>query len=316
MNSITVMANVVSIVVVIFVAVAFITLTIFYFNAQKKIIANRLEDDVIRKEVRERIIKNRKHYSSVEEAERYFAKKEKHQALYRRAAYMIFIIMYIVFFGMIIFSNLISESRHIWFGDVAMLTIKTDSMATAYKSNEYLFNENGETDENDRIPQFCFITISKKEGYKNSLQVGDIAAFTMDNGDGETEITVVHRIIDIETDKNGDPIFTFRGDANPKSMSGEYAVSGDRIVGVFETDGFSGVKNHFLGHFISYLQSGTGIAMITIALLLIFIYSVLSDKLDKVYDGKYAELQKCELEKIFLIEDFESEKETTGGRAL
>lgn len=310
MNQITMMANIVGCIVVIFVAVAFITLAIFYFAAQKKLIRGGWANLDIQKDVDLQLSKIRGRYSSVEEAERYFAYQKKRSATVRRTVWTIFIVLYLAVIGLIVFSNTVAGDRHVWLGDTAMLTIQTGSMASANLDNAYLFDENGIADESDRILQYSFITISKAPALIEAIQPGDIVAFTMrpEAGDGASAITIVHRLICIEQDENGKPLYTFRGDANPSSLAGESRIPAEQIVGVFETAGYQGAKNVPLGYFVTYLRSSTGIAMTAVALLLMLIYQMLSDRLDRVYERQYITLRRQALEKRVRAEQRERER--------
>lgn len=308
MNSITMMANIVCFIVVFFVAFSFITLAILYFKAQKTLLNNGMEDKAIREQVNSELLKYRKNYNSVSEAERYFERKKKTEKNVRRAVGAVFFVVYLFVFGIIIFSNLMSDSRHIFIGDIAMLTVKTSSMATADKSNTYLFDFYGNADPNDRIEQYSFITLSRNQKHISSLAVGDIAAFTMTDTESGKEMTVIHRIVDISTD-GGNVLYTFRGDANQRSMNEETDIGTDKIVGVFRSDNYNGFKNVFLGHFICYLQSSTGIAMVVIALLLMLIFMRLSDNSDKLYSERYLEIKSEELQKMFSEDKAENQAE-------
>ncbi len=292
------MANIVGLIVVIFVAIAFITLTIFYFASQKKLILCGLEDDAIRKDVNAKLSKTRKHYRSVSEAEAYFAKQKRRTVRLRKLMWVLSIGVYVAVIGFIVFSNMTADSRHIWFGNTAMLTIETESMETANESNRYLFGADGSANENDRILQYTFLTVSRDPAHIASIREGDIVAFSMHAADGASEMTVVHRLIAIEQGDNGEPLYTFRGDANALSFPEEIRVSGDRIVGVFTCSEYRGYQNLLLGHFVSYLRSPTGMTMATIALLLILIYMLLADRFDRVYEKKYAELKRHQLERM------------------
>ena len=118
------------------------------------------------------------------------------------------------------------------------------------------------------------------------------------SSDNKTYITIVHRLIEVTYDGEGNPLYTFRGDANPKSMSGEFQISKDKIIGVYETDGYKGTKNLALGYAICYLQSNIGIIILVITFMLLLIYSILVEKLFVIYDQRYNELLVIKLGQI------------------
>lgn len=302
MNSVAMMANIICIIVVVFVAVAFLTLAVFYFKAQKKLVNNGLEDEALLKQVRAELQKCKHKFNSLDTANEYFAKCKRMCRAAHGVMWGIFAAVYIAVFAFIIFSTSFNDGGQIWMGNTAMMIIETDSMASANTKNDYLFDNSGTAYEKDRIFQFTFITISNDEKYIDELDVGDIAAFLMTakSLDGkEQKMTVVHRLVGIDIGEDGEVLYTFRGDANPSSMAGEYQIGRDRIVGVFETENFKGEKNLPLGYFVTYLRSSTGIAMCAIAFIMMVIYLGLSDKMDKVYDEKINELKLKELEEMF-----------------
>lgn len=275
MNSVTIMANVVGIIVVIFVATAFITLAMFYFKAQKKLMAHGLEDDSIRSDVRAALEKSGDKYSTFSQAQAYFNRQKKQDALIQRITGIACVALCVIVVGFLVFSGAVGGNRHIWLGDKAVLTIQTESMASVHQNNTYL------SDSDQRIEQYALITISKKQEYIDNIQVGDIVAFSMES-EGE-QITVIHRLVEIGENQSGEPVYTFRGDANPSSMAGEFRIGKERIIGVFATADFRGVKNVPVGYFVSYLRSAVGIATTAIALGFLILYMFLYNGVDKLY---------------------------------
>lgn len=275
MNSVTIMANVVGIIVVIFVATAFITLAMFYFKAQKKLMAHGLEDDSIRSDVRAALEKSGDKYSTFSQARDYFARKKKEDKILQGVLWGVCIGFCVVVVAFLIFSGAVGGNRHIWLGDKAVLTIQTESMASVHQNNTYL------SDSDQRIEQYALITISKKQEYIDNIQVGDIVAFSMES-EGK-QITVIHRLVEIGENQSGEPVYTFRGDANPSSMTGEFRIGKERIIGVFATADFRGVKNVPVGYFVSYLRSAVGIATTAIALGFLILYMFLYNGVDKLY---------------------------------
>lgn len=69
MNSITMMANIVEVIVVVFVTAAFITLAMLYFSAQKRLLQHALDDTELRREVYEHIYRLRDRGATAQEAE-------------------------------------------------------------------------------------------------------------------------------------------------------------------------------------------------------------------------------------------------------
>ena len=281
---------IVGIVVILLFAIAFITLAIFFFNAKKKNITHSLEDEDIKLEIEEDLKKIAKKNKSNEDIIAYYRKKQKKDKLFGKIGASIVTMLYIAVVALIGFSVSVKKNnQQMWFGNTAMLIIETDSMSQVYKGNTYLTNDNKLGEEN-RIAQYSFITITKDRKYIDNIKPFDVVAFKMLSSDNKTYLTVVHRLIEVTYDLDGNPLYTFRGDANPKSMAGEFQISKDMIVGVYETDGYKGAKNLALGYTICYLQSNIGIIILVITFMLLLIYSILVEKLFVIYDQRYNEL--------------------------
>lgn len=289
---------IVGIVVILLFATAFITLAIFFFNAKKKNITHNLEDEEIQSEVDhdvEKLIKKNKTNESI--IERY-KKKQKRSKVRGKISASVIALIYVVVVILIGFSVSIKRNnQQMWFGNTAMLVIETDSMSQAYKGNTYLQDDGKMGDEN-RIAQYSFITITKEQKYIDNIKPFDVVAFKMLSSDNKTYITIVHRLIEVTYDSEGNPLYTFRGDANIKSMAGEYQIKKDMIVGVYETDGYKGAKNLPLGYAICYFQSNIGIIILVIAFMLMLIYSILAEKLFFIYDTRYNELLLIKLNQV------------------
>ncbi len=289
---------IVGIVVILLFAIAFITLAIFFFNSKKKNIIHSLEDEEIQSEVDhdvEKLIKKNKTNESIIE---HYKKKQKRSKMRGKIGASVIALIYVVVVILIGFSVSVKRNnQQMWFGNTAMLVIETDSMSQAYKGNTYLQDDGKMGDEN-RIAQYSFITITKERKYIDNIKPFDVVAFKMLSSDNKTYITIVHRLIEVTYDSEGNPLYTFRGDANVKSMAGEYQIKKDMIVGVYETDGYKGAKNLPLGYAICYFQSNIGIIILVIAFMLMLIYSILAEKLFFIYDTRYNELLLIKLNQV------------------
>lgn len=292
MSSVAIFASIIGVVVVMFVAVAYISLTLFFFEAQKKLVENSLEDDEVKGSVRRELSKHKEgRCKSRYLAWKHLSQKNKDCEIMSALAGTLICVVCVLIGAFVGFSNAVDgDDGHIWIGDTAGVTIKTQSMQTANITNAYLKDENGKLNDDDRIPQYSFITISKKQKYIDEIGLYDVVAFKMPSDDGKSEITVIHRLINIEYDESGNPLYTFRGDANPSSMAGELKIGRDRIVGVFKTQNYNGAKCVVFGWFVSYLQSSFGIMMLTIAVMLMIICGTLLDRLGTVYKDRRKEL--------------------------
>ena len=296
---------IVGIVVILLFAIAFITLAIFFFNAKKKNITHSLEDEEIQLEIEQDLKKISKKNKSNENIIAYYNKKQKKNKVFGKIGASIVTILYIVVVALIGFS-VKRNNQQMWFGNTAMLVIETDSMSQVYKGNTYLKDYEMMGEEN-RIAQYSFITITKERKYIDNIKPFDVVAFKMLSSDNKTYLTIVHRLIEVTYDSEGNPLYTFRGDANPKSMAGEFQIAKDMIVGVYETDGYKGIKNLALGYTICYLQSNIGIIILVITFMLLLIYSILVEKLFAIYDQRYNELLIIKLGQIMDETNIEEE---------
>jgi len=289
---------IVGIVVILLFAIAFITLAIFFFNAKKKTIIHSLEDEEIQLEIEQDLKKFAKKNKSNENIIAYYNKKQKKNKVFGKIGASIVTVLYIAVVALIGFSVSVKKNnQQMWFGNTAMLVIETDSMSQVYKGNTYLKDYEMMGEEN-RIAQYSFITITKERKYIDNIKPFDVVAFKMLSSDNKTYITIVHRLIEVTYDSEENPLYTFRGDANPKSMFGEFQISKDMIIGVYQTDGYKGTKNLALGYTICYLQSNIGIIILVITFMLLLIYSILVEKLFVIYDQRYNELLVIRLGQI------------------
>lgn len=292
MHEIVLMANIIAITVVLFVAAAFIVISSLYFRSYRRLLEAGLEDDSIRNDIRAELSRLGGRATTAADAEKRMQRSKRNCDTARRIIWGVlgaFCLFALCFTAL---ANLFVGERHIWIDDTAMLVIQTDSMASVNEQNKYLEG----TD--DRIRQYEFITVSRRAEHISSLAVGDIAAFCMKDKDGN-EMTVVHRLIEIEYGDDGQPLYTFRGDANASSMAGEYRLPADSITGVFSTKAYHGAQSLPLGYFITYLRSLTGIIMIAVSIIMMAVFFTLSDKTDKLYDARYDMLRGDELHSAF-----------------
>ena len=280
---------IIGIIVIILFAIAFILLASLYFKSKKINIENGNEDEQIIKDIKKDFLKfydkqNKIDGKSIKED---FNKKQKTDKAVNNVLNIFFIILFSALAVLSAFSISAKMSGGQFFiANQASLVIQTSSMETAYKGNTYLFDENGKEIENQRISQYAFITISNKQEYIDNLQAYDIVAFKMKNGENNY-ITVIHRLIDISLNDNGENVYTFRGDANASSMAGEFKISKDMIIGVYQSVDYKGAYNVAFGYLIQYLQSPIGLIVVLVAFCLILIYQILNDKIMNYYEKRY-----------------------------
>jgi|GEM_PF-2117684 len=268
---------------------AFLFLSFCYFKSKKKLFSNGLEDEEIKKEIEKdypKIIKKKKNRSISD----FIKRKEKGT----KSSFLIYDIIVSALYGFLIvlvcfglrpvFSN-----EHIFVFDKAMMIIETSSMETVSPNNIYLKENNLDKDEH-RINHYSFVSIEKIS--QEQMTLYDVYAFKMYDFETKKDITIVHRLIEIK-EKDGETLYTFRGDSNSSSLLLEKEIPFDRIIGRF-----SGYKNEFLGYLIVYLRSSIGIITITTTFLLLLIYSSLNSKLEIEHDKRYLLLFSDYIKKI------------------
>lgn len=287
-NNLKTFASIIGILEVIFFAIVIITLATFFYEAKKVNIINALEDDNIKSKIKIDIDKYNKINNKNFTFEEYIATQSKKNKISNKISLLITFFLSIIVVIIIVFSNIVKyRGQQFWIGEKAMLVIQSESMATVHKNNTYLLDEKGKSNFEDRIPKYSLITITNNADSIENIQQYDVVAFKMFLDSEESYITVVHRVIEIDYDEEGNKLYTFRGDANPNSMVGEFKVKREMIVGVYKSKTFTGYKSVPLGCFICYLQSSLGYVILIIATILVLIYFTLMDKLMKTYNERY-----------------------------
>lgn len=296
----TTLVYVICFLVIALFAFAFIGISSLYFKEKKKLYINGLEDEQVSKEVSSDYEKLIAKYGDANGVKSHLNnKKKKSKHIFNIYSFFLFLIygVSLAFVCFAVSSKI--NNQELFVGNETMLVIRTSSMEKSNYRNAYL-EENGLSDNENRISQYSLITIKKVD--IDSISPYKVYAFKMEGEEKGKEITIVHRLIDVSS-KDGEKLFTFRGDSNPSSMAGEINVSFDKIVGEW-----TGFKNLGLGMFISYLQSGIGIISLLIVFLLLIIYSILYEKLTKEYEKRYAYLLERKINGLS-ISDYSLPKE-------
>ena len=272
---------IVCMVVVVLFAVAFIGISALYFNSKKRLYAAKVEDPKIEVTVKKDLKHLQKKYGEPKAIAVGVNKKKKREKKTSNILSGFLIAFYVILLGLVAFAAVEQQAGgQLFMGDTAMLVIHTESMEEVYRSNKNELSNHNLLGEENRIERYSFITL-KKVTREEDLVPYKVYAFKMDSKEEGKTITIVHRLLDI-TEKEGKKTFTFRGDANPSSMTGEIGIDFDQIVGEW-----TGYKNLTLGMFIIYLQSGIGIITLLTAFMLLLIYSILYTKSADQYEIRY-----------------------------
>ena len=264
-------------------AIVYICIFSFYYFNRKKCIENKLEDNevikILDKDVEKYDKKKNKKLSFIDT----YYKRKKRKEVGNIISNSIVGIFLVALIGFFVWATVMkSNDQTTYFGDKTYLVVQTSSMASMNDSNKYL--KDGSIDSKDRmntrISQYAFIGIDKFKS-EDQIKVYDIVAFRMDDK------IIVHRVYSIGEEKDGHKLFTFRGDANPASMSGEINVTSDRIVGVFD-----GYQNQVLGSIVIYIQSGTGLISVFAIAIVLMVYIFYYDRIDLRLTDRYEALMK------------------------
>lgn len=265
-------------------AIVYICIFSFYYFNRKKCIENKLEDNevikILDKDVEKYDKKKNKKLSFVDT----YYKRKKRKKVGNIISNSIVGIFLVALIGFFVWATVMKSNDQItYFGDKTYLVVQTSSMASINDNNKYL--KDGSIDSKDkmntRISQYAFIGIDKFKS-EDQIKVYDIVAFRMDDK------IIVHRVYSISIgEKDGHKLFTFRGDANPASMSGEINVTSDRIVGIFD-----GYQNQVLGSIVIYIQSGTGLISVFAIAIVLMVYIFYYDRIDLRLTERYEALMK------------------------
>ncbi len=264
-------------------AIVYICIFSFYYFNRKKCIENKLEDNevikILDKDVEKYDKKKNKKLSFIDT----YYKRKKRKKVGNIISNSIVGIFLVALIGFFVWATVMkSNDQTTYFGDKTYLVIQTSSMASINENNKYL--KDGSIDSKDRmntrISQYAFIGIDKFKS-EDQIKVYDIVAFRMDDK------IIVHRVYSIGEEKDGHKLFTFRGDANPASMSGEINVTSDRIVGIFD-----GYQNQVLGSIVIYIQSGTGLISVFAIAIVLMVYIFYYDRIDLRLTERYEALMK------------------------
>lgn len=169
------------------------------------------------------------------------------------------------------------QGNEIRFGNSMPLVVASGSMSFKNEANPYL--DENHLDNQFQTGDIVFISKVKSE---EDLKKYDVVAYQ----NPELGVTVIHRIIGINTDENGNMTLTTRGDANNASDS--YNAGFAEVVGRYE-----GKRIPKFGYVVLFLQSGEGIATIISIFLLYILLEKHRSKNRKVEEERKDKLMSC-----------------------
>lgn len=151
-------------------------------------------------------------------------------------------------------------------------------------------------DAEDHIEVGDLIFIGKTDVTK--LKAGDIIAFS-ENG----SITVVtHRIVDVQTGEDGQPLFFTKGDAN--NAEDQEPVSAERVIGIYRS------RIPKVGNFAIFLQTPLGMVLfIGVPVLGFIIYDMIRRQHYANKNRRKSEEMEAELERLRALAGEKENKE-------
>lgn len=285
MNNGTISGVILTVVILLTFALAFLLTYYFFYSEKKKVIRKGLDDDEIREDIQKKKCKwmkkdKNKHLSFEQE---YFNSRSSKKTVGRVISGILFTILLAFTIFVSVEYVQVKNDNFLYINNKTVLVIKTSSMETTNDSNSYLKN-NSDTEYqyiNTRLERYSLVSIDKYyQG--DELKLYDIVAFKMD------DTVIVHRLIQIGVDKEtGQKVYTFRGDANNASFVHETNVTEDKIIGKF-----NGYYNVGMGYVVSFLQSEIGLISLIILCLSIVAYTMFNDGIDSAYEKRMEELLK------------------------
>ncbi len=264
----------VSIVVIAFLTIGFGVLFYLYYHYYKKCVKGGLEDSYLKEEI---IKENPSYFKNVEKViyDDSLSLEEKYESvptiqehvkdvLMRKnglkfLANTVLVLVYLACLSVLIFAATSRASGEVFpFGNTSCVVIRTGSMEEVNPSNGYIKEHNL----TDQIETMALIGLDKVEN-EEAMEQYKIYAIEGDNR------ILVHRLITIRENEEGDTVYTFRGDANSASFNEEIDVPFEQIIGVY-----NGFQNVGLGMTVAYLQSDIGIIAVCFGLILIGCYDI------------------------------------------
>lgn len=275
MDSIEIIALIVTIVCLVCFSIVFTILFRHYFYSNMEKINNGEEDIEIIE-------------YAIEEEKKKAKKTRKVVRIITKTISYIVLSIVLVFFGVALYSKF--SHNPIFFGDSSLVVIATGSMSEKNPLNEYLYDNNL----NNQFDAYDVIGISKYQSQED-IKLYDVIAYHNDDQD-----IIVHRIVEIDELDNGEIVYITQGDANEDndaySQYGSY-LTYDRIIGHYNESRFPGV-----GIFVIFLQSSAGIITIVAIAYCLFMFDYYNSKYERLIverTNKLVELLDYDLTKPY-----------------
>ena len=159
------------------------------------------------------------------------------------------------------------------FGDKGVLVVGSGSMSKKNPVNDYLIENNL----NNQFNKYDIIIIESIDS-DDDLKLYDVVTFVNPKG-----INIIHRIIKIETDKDGNVIYTTRGDANDVN---------DAPLTIANIKGkYTNQRIQYVGAIILFFQSTLGIVTLIILAVCLVVNDKQMAKINKVKNERLNKFQ-------------------------
>lgn len=265
----------VSIAVIILLFITLSSSFYIYYRYYRRCIDHELEDEYIRKEIKGENKKFFRNFEKLRDDENlskeakvdeyrkellvdHVAKKMRVKNGLKILANTVLVLTYIVFiFAMTFALYTRASGEQFYLGDTSYVVIQSGSMDEPVETNTYIQDNNL----TDQIRTYSLIGLEKVES-ESDIELYDIVAYY--NNEGEL---IVHRVISIQTNDQGETTYTLRGDANSFTDDIERALTFNQIEAKY-----NGFQNFGLGIAINYARSNIGIITISLGLILIAVY--------------------------------------------
>lgn len=161
------------------------------------------------------------------------------------------------------------------FGDSTAIVIASGSMSQ--KNNDYVKNND---DLNNQFDTYDIIGLSRYHSQED-VKLYDVVAYK-----NKKNVTIVHRIVEIKTDSEGNVTYLTQGDSNTSADNvGGSQYSGyltyDKIIGYY-----NGTRLKGIGIFVIFLQSPAGIVTVLSIVYCLFMFDTLSSKYKRAIEER------------------------------
>ncbi len=262
----------VAIAVIVLLFLSYAGLFYLYYRYFSKSIENELEDGFV---LRDMVKRSRRFF--LEAGRAYEERKpapsyQQHLKVKARSARTLkiigntaLVVCYLGFLGLMAGAIAIrAQGDSFLIGNKSYLVIRTGSMEEKNPANAYLYEEGLD----DQIMAYSLIEIETVEA--EEMELYKVYAFKVDG------VVLVHRLIAMGSNGDGEMRYAFRGDSNATSGDYEVSVPIEDILGVY-----TGWNSFSLGLFVNYAQSSIGIITIALALILIGFYDIVDAMIGK-----------------------------------